>query len=110
MALSHVLRYYSRVMEVEISDVELEAMLEKDSGKFSPAVNAGFRKVVNFILAAANEHDFRAMRSLKFEKLKGKRSHQYSFRINEQWRLIAEIEQRNEGNLVRIQGIEDYHK
>jgi len=97
-------------MEFELKDDELRAMLVTDSGKYTPAVNKGFRKVINFIDSAENEHDFRVMRSLNFEQLKGDRSHQHSFRINIQWRLIVEIVKRKEGNLIRIIGIEDYHK
>jgi len=51
----------------------------------------------------------RAMRSLNFERLKGKRNHQCSFRINDQWRLIVEIEKQDDGNVVVIINIEDYH-
>ena len=32
------------------------------------------------------------MKSMRFEKLKGARSHQFSLRLQDQWRLILEIE------------------
>jgi Txe/YoeB family toxin of Txe-Axe toxin-antitoxin module len=52
---------------------------------------------------------FYAQKSLRFEKLKGKRDHQRSMRINDQWRLILEIEGTAPKKTVRIVGIEDYH-
>ena len=98
-------------MDVRFACSQLEAM-EADgtcSGKYSVAIAAKFRWVMNFIRAASNEHDFRAMRSLKFEKLKGNRSHEHSFRLNSQWRLIVEIENQSGGNIIVVTGIEDYH-
>ncbi|MCI0333557.1 MAG: type II toxin-antitoxin system RelE/ParE family toxin [Planctomycetes bacterium] len=98
-------------MDIEFSEDDL-ARLESD-----PAFNAGYgvpvvrgyRKVVRFIRAASDERDFRAMRSLNFEKLQGDRDHQYSLRINDQWRLIVEIKKDEPKNVVVIRGIEDYH-
>lgn len=49
------------------------------------------------------------MRSLKFEELKGDRSHQHSLRINRQWRLIVEVEKGKHKNRIAILAIEDYH-
>jgi proteic killer suppression protein len=49
------------------------------------------------------------MRGLRFEELKGRRSHQHSFRINDQWRLVAQIEKREGRKVVRIIEIVDYH-
>lgn len=48
------------------------------------------------------------MKSLHYEKLKGKRSHQRSMRLNDQFRLIVEIEEAN-GRTVVVISIEDYH-
>ena len=80
-----------------------------------PSFNAGFsrdivrifRKRIAFIVAAKDERDFYAMKSLHFEKLKGKRSHQYSMRLNKQWRLILELEKDVDGNIVVVVKIED---
>ena len=98
-------------MEVRFAEDELEALELGDNcdGKYSDAIVKKFAKILNFIRAASNEHDFRAMRSLNFERLKGKRKHQSSFRINDQWRLIVEIEKKKDGNVVVIVSIEDYH-
>ena len=98
-------------MEVEFVDPDL-ARLEADRDfnlGFGIEVVRGYRKVVRFIRSALDERDFRAMRSLNFEKLKGNRSHQHSFRLNQQWRLIVVIRKSQPRNIVVISGIEDYH-
>jgi proteic killer suppression protein len=98
-------------MEVEFVNSELEPMEQAGvNGRFSEAIGNGFRKVLRFIRAALDERDFRAMRSLKFEKLKGNRSHQHSFRINDQWRLVVEIKKATPKNIIQLIEIEDYHK
>jgi proteic killer suppression protein len=68
----------------------------------------GFRRVVQAIVAAADERDLYAMKSLHYEKLRGKRSHQRSLRLNQQFRLIVELERLN-GKAVIIIEIVDYH-
>jgi proteic killer suppression protein len=61
------------------------------------------------IRSAMDERDFYALKSLRFEKLQGKRQHQRSIRINDQWRLILEIVGEAPKKTVWIIGIEDYH-
>ncbi|MBN1589505.1 MAG: type II toxin-antitoxin system RelE/ParE family toxin [Pirellulales bacterium] len=98
-------------MDVQFSDSDLER-LEIDptyNAGFCEAVVRAFRKVVRFIRAAADERDLRAMRSLNFEKLLGNRSHQYSMRLNSQWRLIVEIIPAKPKNTIVIVALEDYH-
>ncbi len=86
----------------------LETDPKYDAG-FGEAVVRAYRKVVNLIRAATDERDIRAMKSLRMERLKGDRSHQVSLRLNDQWRLIIEIEPSKPKNRVVIIGIEDYH-
>ncbi len=98
-------------MEVEFSDSSLsrlETDLDFNAG-FGPEIVRGYRKVLRFIRAAADERDFRAMRSLNFEKLKGDRSHQHSFRLNKQWRLVVEIKVSEPKNTIVVVEIKDYH-
>jgi len=68
-----------------------------------------FRKRVQTIGAAPDERTFYGLRSLRFERLKGNRSHQYSMRLNDQWRLILELEGKGPDKIVAIVAIEDYH-
>lgn len=97
-------------MDVRFRDETLEC-LELDpqaTGGHSEAVVTAFRKRVQFIRAAKDERDFYAWRSLHFEKLKGDRTHQYSMRLNKQWRLILELEDTAPKTVI-IVNIEDYH-
>ena len=48
------------------------------------------------------------MKSLHYEKLKGRRAHQRSMRLNDQFRLILEIEIVNDRTIVVV-SVEDYH-
>jgi len=98
-------------MEVEYDDPELER-LEQDpeftAGQSMPVVK-GFRRVIAQIRAALDERDLYALKSRRFEKLKGDRQHQRSLRINDQWRLIVEVRGEAPNKKIGIVGIEDYH-
>ena len=88
------------------------ARLETDArftGGHDVAVVKAYRKRMQLIRAALDERDFRSLKSLHFEKLKGNRSHQYSMRLNDQWRLIVEFEGDAPNKAVVVIGIEDYH-
>jgi proteic killer suppression protein len=74
-----------------------------------PSVVKAYRHRLNFIRQAVDERDLHAWKSFRFEKLKGNRSHQYSLRLNDQWRLIIELEGKGPEKTVVIVSIEDYH-
>jgi proteic killer suppression protein len=78
-------------------------------GGFSPALAKSFRELMNLIRAATNENVLRGRKSCRFEKLKGKRSPDDSMRMNDQFRLIFQIEKEAGGNRLVILEIEDYH-
>ena len=98
-------------MEVIFKDDSLDK-LETDSGfdgGYQPGIVKAFRKRMQQIRAALDERDFYSQKSLRFEKLKGDRKHQYSIRLNDQWRLILEFKGKNPHKIVIIVCIEDYH-
>lgn len=98
-------------MDIEFADDDLRR-LEVDPGfnaGFAEAIVRGYRKAINFIRSSHDEREFRQMRSMNFEKLKGKRSHQHSVRINDQWRLIFTIKKARPANVIVVVAIEDYH-
>lgn len=98
-------------MEVDFEDESLRR-LEKEFGYdagYSRELVKAFRKKMQVIRAAKDERDFRAMRSLNFEKLKGDREGQYSMRLNSQWRLILRFTQRGDGKVLVVISIVDYH-
>ena len=97
-------------MGVRFKDDDLAEVEEgPGDGGLSQSLAKSFRKRMQFIRAAQDERDFYAMRSMRSEKLKGARDHQYSIRLNDQWRLILEFEGKGEDRKVVIVGIEDYH-
>ena len=98
-------------MDVTFADDDL-ARVERGEAvrcRLDQCVVAAFQKVMTFVRDAADERDIRAWKSLRFEKLKGKRSHQNSLRLNDQFRLVIEIEKGNPKNTIRVVAIEDYH-
>ena len=98
-------------MDVEFDDDDLDR-LETDREHFGdhgvPVVRA-FRRTMQFIRAARDERDLYAMKSRRFEKLKGKRQHQHSLRLNDQWRLIVEIRGEHPRKRIAVIEINDYH-
>jgi proteic killer suppression protein len=94
-------------MEVDFEDDgldRLETDRDYDAG-FERAVVKGYRKVMQVIRAAPDERDFYALKSLRFEKLEGTRSHERSMRINKQWRLIVELRGTSPNKRVLVKAI-----
>ena len=60
------------------------------------------------IRAAVDEREFYAMKSLHFEKMRSNPKF-HSMRLNDQYRLIVELEVQSQVRKVVIVGIEDYH-
>ncbi len=98
-------------MDVEHEDPALQKLEAGRSatGGLGDAVDRGFRKVMQIIRAATDERDLYKHKSLHFEKLKGKRKHQRSLRINKQWRLVIELRGEAPNKKVGVIAIEDYH-
>lgn len=90
----------------DLDRVETDASFTAGLG---PEIVRGFRKVMQAIRAAQDERDLYGSRGLRFEQLKGKRTHQHSLRINKQWRLIVELRGTGTQKRVAVIGIEDYH-
>ena len=98
-------------MEVRFKDASLDN-LETDptaNAGYPPAIVTKFRSRMQLIRAAPDERDLYQMKSLHFKKLKGVRAHQYSMRLNDQYRLILEFEGTSPNKLILIVSIEDYH-
>jgi proteic killer suppression protein len=98
-------------MEVEFADTSLDRLETEgkyDAG-FPQSIVKAFRKRMQTIRAAPDERVFYALKSLHFEKLKGKRSHQHSMKLNDQWRLTVELKGGDTKKVIVIVGIEDYH-
>ena len=91
-------------------NIELLYTEEKNSHKYHGVVD-NFFEVMAIIEAAENEQDLYALKSLRFEKLEGKRGkdNQRSLRLNKQWRLIIKLEKDTEDKYIVVIDIEDYH-
>lgn len=98
-------------MERRFANEQLErlAIDTTFSGGLPAGAVKGYRKVFGWIAAAADERDLRRMKSLRFEKLRGDRSHQYSMRVNDQFRLIVEMERVEGRTVVILLEVTDYH-
>ena len=97
-------------MEIEFRNADLDRLetdVDFDAG-FGRDLVKSFRKRIQAIRAAVDERDLAAIRGNNFEKLKGKLAHQYSMRLNDQWRLILEIKTAKPKNIIIIVDIVDY--
>lgn len=98
-------------MEVEFKDGDLDR-LETDAkftGGHAAGVVKAYRKRLGAIRAARDERDLYQHKGNHFEKLQGSRAHQRSMRLNDQWRLILELQTRGKEKVVYVVGIDDYH-
>lgn len=98
-------------MEVTFADSKLDRLEtdpKYDAGHGQAIVRA-FRRRMQAIRAAEDERVFYRLKSWRFEKLKGDRSHQRSIKLNDQWRLVIEIKKSRPKNTVVVVAIEDYH-
>ncbi len=101
-------------MKIEYDDEDLRRLAE-DAG-FRPKqwgrdVVVAYRKKLQILDGARNEHDLRAMRSLNLEKLRGDRSGHFSIRLNDQFRLILRFrtDDDSSGRVVVVLELVDYH-
>ncbi len=76
---------------------------------FGPELVKAYRKRIGFLSACTDERDIYQLKSLHFEKLSGNRSHQRSIRLNAQFRLVLEIRTDEQGKLIVVVEVIDYH-
>ncbi|MBN2194849.1 MAG: type II toxin-antitoxin system RelE/ParE family toxin [Polyangiaceae bacterium] len=98
-------------MRFRFANKKLEALYTAEAGarKYPRAVVTAFFEVMAMLDAAVDERDLYAVKSLHFEALKGDRAGQHSIRLNKQFRLILRIETDEDGNVVVLIEIDDYH-
>ena len=82
---------------------------EEGAQKYPPEVVEAFFHVMTVIEAAVDIREFYSLKSLHFEKLKGKRKDDHSMRLNKQYRLTMKIEKDEKGSTLLIIDIKDYH-
>jgi proteic killer suppression protein len=99
-------------MRLGFGDDELRRLYEEPdlhAPRYGTDLVKAIRKKIGIIVAAANEQDLRSMKSLHFEKLVGDRAGQHSMRLNDQWRLVFRLETDDDGRVVVILEVVDYH-
>lgn len=98
-------------MDMTFGDLSLQVLRDDPDAKshFAAPIVKAYRKTLNIIERAKDERDIYAMNSLRFKRLQGDRQHQHSLRLNDQWRLIVEIQEAKPRNIIRVVAIEDYH-
>ncbi|HVR11460.1 MAG TPA: type II toxin-antitoxin system RelE/ParE family toxin [Thermoanaerobaculia bacterium] len=98
-------------MKFRFGDAKLQRLYTDTAadGGYAPGIGPTFRRRIQTIDAAIDERTFYSLKSLRFEKLKGQRDHQYSMRLNDRWRLVLELEGKGKDKIVALISIEDYH-
>lgn len=77
--------------------------------RWSPEILKAYRKKIQILRSAVDERDLRALRSLNLEQLKGDRSGTSSIRLNKQYRLILKFLTEDDGRVVIVIEMVDYH-
>lgn len=99
-------------MIVEFEDPHLEA-LYWDAATPHPRMGDDlvrtYRKVVGLLYEVTDDQELRAFKSLRLEKLKGKRQGQSSLRLRGGHRLIVRFRTDPQGRAVIVIQIVDYH-
>jgi proteic killer suppression protein len=99
-------------MRFEFEDDDLRRLYEEPNfvmPRLGPDLVKAYRKKMGLIAGAESELDLRNYKALRLEKLVGERSGQHSIRLNDQWRLILRIETDEQGRMLIIIEIVDYH-
>lgn len=77
--------------------------------RLGPDLTKQFRKKMGLLVAATDERDLYSLRGLHLEKLAGTRAGQHSIRLNDQFRLILRFETDDDGRIVIVVELTDYH-
>jgi toxin HigB-1 len=98
-------------MRFKFKDSKLERLyiIGEGANALPENVVRRFLMTVALIAQIPDERSLYAYKGLRFEKLKGDRAGEYSLRLNQQYRLCFEVQKDQEGNLVYILEIVDYH-
>jgi proteic killer suppression protein len=98
-------------MRIVFADAEL-ALIETDQAgctRLPVGIIKSARRKLTLLRAAIDDHSLRNWKSLHYENLRGDRESQRSIRLNEQYRMVFELDEETEPQTVTILSIEDYH-
>ena len=98
-------------MRIVFDDQEL-ALIETDEAgatRLPVGVIKSARRKLTVLRAAIDDRSLRNWKSLHYEKLRGDREGQRSIRLNDQYRMVFELDEEAEPQTITILKIEDYH-
>ncbi|MGC6331563.1 type II toxin-antitoxin system RelE/ParE family toxin [Rhizorhabdus sp. FW153] len=98
-------------MRIVFANKEL-ALIETDRAgetRLGVAIIKSARRKLTVLRAAGDVRSLRNWKSLHYEQLRGDREGQRSIRLNDQFRLVFELDEETEPQTVTILQIEDYH-
>lgn len=98
-------------MDIEFRDKRL-VLIRTDRAaetRLPISVIKSCREKLHVIAAAPDARTLRNWKSLQFKKLKGDRAGQCSVRLNDQWRLIFELDENRSPPAVIVIAVDDYH-
>lgn len=98
-------------MLVKYKDQRL-ALIETDRAaetKLPISVINSYRKKHVLLKSAPDERTLRNWKSLHYEQLQGDRKGLKSIRLNDQWRLVFELDNNSNPPTMLVHSIEDYH-
>jgi proteic killer suppression protein len=99
-------------MRIEYGDDDLRRLAEDPDcrpRRLGRDVIVAYRKKIQILDAAKDERDLLAMRSLRLEQLAGDRAGTCSIRLNDQFRLILTFYTDDDGRVVVVLELVDYH-
>lgn len=98
-------------MEIVFVDGDLAKLETEEAGNTQLPVGVikSARRKLTVLRAAPDDRSLRNWKSLHYEKLKGDREGQRSIRLNDQYRIVFELNEKTQPPTVMILAIEDYH-
>lgn len=111
MIVGHSCLLRRAVLRFRFTSKKLEALYydERGARKYPDGVIEAFVEAMAIIRNGKDERDLRALKGLRYHRLKGNRKHQHSIYLNAQFRLVLEWEEDQRGKCLLVIDIEDYH-
>ena len=98
-------------MRIVFADEKL-AQIETDgagSTRLPVSVIKSARRKLTVLRAAIDDRSLRNWKSLHYEKLQGDREGRRSIRLNDQYRMVFDLDEETEPQTITVLAIEDYH-
>ena len=98
-------------MRIVFADEELALIETSRAGetRLGVSIIKSARRKLTVLRAAVDDRSLRNWKSLHYEKLRGDREGQRSIRLNDQYRMVFELDEEADPQTVTILQIEDYH-